>query len=241
MWEATLPDAFVLDENVTVDEQLLTYRGRVSFKQYIPSKPGKYGIKMWMLCDSRTSYVHRLQIYTGRPAGQEREQNQGERVVLDLTRDLQRSGRNVPTDNFFTCLSLVQKLKQHQMTLLGTIRKNRKELPSEFVNAKNREALSTMFAFRDDSTLVSYCAKRGKVVTLLSSLHSQAEVDNTHPGKKPQMILDYNATKGGVDTADQMLHVHNKENDKALANDFLLQHDRHQCPQLLYHLDYTQP
>ena len=127
------------------------------------------------------------------------------------------------------------------MTPLGTIRKNRKELPSEFVNAKNREMLSTMFAFRDDATLVSYCAKKGKVVTLLSSLHCQAEVDNTHLGKKPQMILDYNATKGGVDRADQMLRAYTTKNDKALANDYLLQHDRHQCPQLLYHLDYTQP
>jgi len=64
-WESTLQDSFVPDENVTVDEQLLTYRGRVPFKQYIPSKPGKYGIKLWMLCDSKTSYVCRLQVYTG--------------------------------------------------------------------------------------------------------------------------------------------------------------------------------
>jgi len=58
MWESTLQDAFVPDENVTVDEQLLTYRGRVPFKQYIPSKPGKYGIKLWMLCDSKTDIIH---------------------------------------------------------------------------------------------------------------------------------------------------------------------------------------
>ena len=65
VWEETLQDSFFPEENVTVDEQLLTYRGRVPFKQYIPSKPGKYGIKFWMLCDSKTSYVCRLQVYTG--------------------------------------------------------------------------------------------------------------------------------------------------------------------------------
>ena len=105
MWESTLQDAFVPDENVTVDEQLLTYRGRVPFKQYIPSKPGKYGIKLWMLCDSKTSYVCRLQVYTGRVVDQPRKQNQGERVVLDLTRELKGSGRNVTVDNFFVVFS----------------------------------------------------------------------------------------------------------------------------------------
>ena len=72
MWESTLQDAFVPDENVTVDEQLLTYRGRVPFKQYIPSKPGKYGIKLWMLSDTKTSYVCRIQVYSGRAGNQHR-------------------------------------------------------------------------------------------------------------------------------------------------------------------------
>lgn len=32
--------------NLTIDEQLVPFRGRVSFRQYIPSKPDKYGMKM---------------------------------------------------------------------------------------------------------------------------------------------------------------------------------------------------
>lgn len=36
----------------TVDEQLVNFRGRCSFKIYIPSKPKKYGIKVWTLCDA---------------------------------------------------------------------------------------------------------------------------------------------------------------------------------------------
>jgi len=208
MWETTLSDAFVPSENVTVDEQLLTYRGRVPFKQYIPSKPGKYGIKLWMLCDSRTSYVLRLQVYSGRQPGQEREQNQGERVVLQLTEGLAGSGRNVTVDNFFCSLGLAQKLLKKKTTLLGTMRKNRKELPIELVNSSGREVLSSLFAFRDDATLVSYCPKKGKVVVLLSSMHAQGEVDLTRPDKKPNIILEYNASKGGVDTADQMLRMY---------------------------------
>lgn len=39
-------------ENVTQDEQLVGFRGRCHFKQYILSKPAKYRIKIWTLCDS---------------------------------------------------------------------------------------------------------------------------------------------------------------------------------------------
>lgn len=60
-------------KNVTVDEQLVAFRGRCPFKQYIPSKPAKYGIKIWTLCDSKTSYVWKLQIYIGKDPGQKAE------------------------------------------------------------------------------------------------------------------------------------------------------------------------
>lgn len=52
---------------VTVDERLVPFRGRCPFKQYMPSKPGKYGIKIWAACDARSSYAWNMQVYTGKP------------------------------------------------------------------------------------------------------------------------------------------------------------------------------
>ena len=43
---------------------------------------------------------------------------------------------------------------------------------------------------------------------LISSLHNNASIDLTDNEKKPQMILYYNKTKGGVDTFDK-LNEHN--------------------------------
>lgn len=146
-----------------------------------------------------------MQVYTGRSEGQAREQNQGERVVMDLICGLEKSGRNVTTDNFFTSLSLARKLKSMNMTILGTIRKNKGELPKELVATRKREKFSSIFTFQDQETLVSYCPKKGKVVLLLSTMHFQPEVNEETDDKKPVMILDYNSTKGGVDTMDQMV------------------------------------
>jgi hypothetical protein len=53
-----------------------------------PSKPVKYGIKIWTLCDSASSYCLKAQVYTGKPPGGTREKNQGMRVVMDLTQEL---------------------------------------------------------------------------------------------------------------------------------------------------------
>lgn len=206
LWLPTLQDAYIPYENVTVDEQLLTFRGRCAFKQYIPSKPGKYGIKIWAVCDSQTSYVYNCQIYSGK-IGDQRERDQGKRVVLDMIKGLEKSGRNVTTDNFFTSLELARELEKKNLTLLGTIRKNRPELPQEMVSSHGRNVYSAKFGYQNNAIIVSYCPKKGKIVTLLSTMHESGDISNGDK-QKPQMIIDYNQTKSGVDTMDKLVRTY---------------------------------
>ncbi|KAJ8873059.1 hypothetical protein PR048_026675 [Dryococelus australis] len=65
-WDENLSKLYYPHDNVTVDDQLVGFRGRCPFNQYIPSKPSKYGVKIWALCDSNTSYVLKIQMYTGK-------------------------------------------------------------------------------------------------------------------------------------------------------------------------------
>lgn len=66
------------------------------------SKPARYGIKIWVLCDARSSYAWKMQVYTGKHDKRgPPEKNLAARVVLDLTKGLV-PGRNVTCDNFFT-------------------------------------------------------------------------------------------------------------------------------------------
>ena len=197
-WIDVLPKLCNPSENVTVDEQLVAFRGRCPFKQYIPSKPAKYGIKIWALCDSKNSYLYQAQIYTGKEVGAKPEKNQGMRVVADLTKDLK--GQNVTCDNFFTSYKLGTLLLKRGITMLGTVRKNKAELP-EF---KNKELHGTSFYFTKDTTILNYVAKKHKNVLLMSTSHSDRAISG-RDDKKPQMILDYNETKGAVDTLDQLV------------------------------------
>ncbi|KAF2906097.1 hypothetical protein ILUMI_00079 [Ignelater luminosus] len=201
LWLPTLQDSYIPYENLTVDEQLLTFRGRCPFKQFIPSKPGKYGIKIWAACDSQTSFVYKCQRYIGK-TGDQRERNRGKRVVLDMTKGLETSGRNVTTDNFFTSLDLARKMEKKNLTLLGTIRKNKPKLSQELVTTRGRDVYSTKIWLSRQSHVSLLLFKKGKVVTLLSTMHDSGQISETEK-KKPQMILDYNKTKSAWTSQNQ--------------------------------------
>jgi hypothetical protein len=201
MWEQRLSRPFIPYAYVTVDETLVPFRGRCNFKQFMPSKPAKYGLKFWCLCDAATAYCIRMRPYLGIDnADGSRAVGLGQQVVLELTEGLD-VGRTVITDNFFTSLALAQALRHRSLGLIGTMRKNRRELPEEFTR-KNAEVGSSLFGFNKDATLVSYAPKRNRRVVLISSEHTHANI-NTQTGK-PDIILSYNSGKGGVDHLDQM-------------------------------------
>ncbi|XP_056108635.1 piggyBac transposable element-derived protein 4-like [Rhinichthys klamathensis goyatoka] len=200
-WVERLPLIYNPGPAVTVDERLVAFRGRCRFKQYIPNKPAKYGIKLWTACDSKTSYAWNMQVYTGKSSSGVPEKNQGQRVVLEMTEGLQ--GHTVVCDNFYTSYNLGKELLRKKNTMVGTIRRNKTELPPALVTNMNRDLFSTKFAFTDTHALVSYCPKKRKNVLLMSTLHKDACV-STREDRKPEAILYYNENKGGVDNLDKV-------------------------------------
>lgn len=198
---------FSPSEYLTVDEQLLAFRGRCSFRQYIPSKPAKYGMKVLALVDSKTAYTCNLEVYVGKqPEGPYQLSNSAEEVVLRLVEPVSGSNRNITGDNWFTSVSLAKRLLQEkQLTYVGTIRKNKREIPREFLPNKNRAENSSLFGFETTCSLVSYCPKKNKSVLVLSTMHDTDDIDeSTGDKKKPDVVTFYNMTKVGVDLLDQL-------------------------------------
>lgn len=193
---------------VTVDEKLEAFRGRCSFRQYIPSKPNKYGIKIFALSDSKLFYTSHMEVYVGKqPDGPFQNDTTAKSVVERLCQHIFGSNRNVTTDNWFTSMELAESLKSNKLTLLGTIRKNKKQLPLNFVQNAGRPIGSSMFGFTNDTTLVSYIPKKGKNVLLVSTMHMGNDIDAD--SNKPEMIMTYNDTKGGVDVVDKLCSSYN--------------------------------
>ena len=140
-----------------VDEKLEGFRGRCSFRQYIPSKPNKCGIKIYALVDSQVFYLHNLEIYAGlQPEGVYRIRNKPSDVVLRLCQPIYGSGRNVTADNWFTSVELIEELRKKSLTYVGTIKKNKRQIPKEFITSAGRDINSSLFGFRKTQVGVLY-------------------------------------------------------------------------------------
>ena len=202
LFQAQLPKYYIPGTDSCVDEQLVAFRGRCSFKQDIPSKPAKYGLKRWWCCDAQTSYPLKGDIYLGRQPGEQREIGQGARVVKELVGHWYRSGRNITADNFFSSIPLDEELLQKGLTYVCTIRSNKPEIPDEMRPAKNKDQHSSIFGFKTKVTLVSYVPRQNKAVLAISTMHHDDNVEGDN--QKPEIILHYNDTKSGVDNLDHL-------------------------------------
>lgn len=52
-------------QSVSIDESIIGFKDRLSFVQYMPKKPTKWGIKSWVLAESDSGYVWNMKVYTG--------------------------------------------------------------------------------------------------------------------------------------------------------------------------------
>ena len=191
-------------EYLTVDEQLVPFKGRCPFRQYIPSKPDKYGMKIFWIFDAKSFYPLKAKPSLGKE-GNAPQQNLDLKVVLELITLFTDSGKNITMDNYFTDMVLATTFLQNGLTLIGTVRKNKPFIPPSFLPSRSREKKSSIFAFQQKSTLVSYVPKKNKAVLLLSTMHNNISVTDDDE-KKPEINIFYNETKGGVDCLDMLVH-----------------------------------
>ena len=50
--------------NVAIDEQMVKSKHRSGMQQYIPLKPVKFRLKLWVIADSLNGYTYDFDIYT---------------------------------------------------------------------------------------------------------------------------------------------------------------------------------
>ena len=83
---SSFKDVYNLHRDVSVDEAMIPFKGRSSLKQYMPKKPVRRGIKVWMLADAENGFVTNFEVYTGKKDAVEK--GLGANVVKSLTQHL---------------------------------------------------------------------------------------------------------------------------------------------------------
>ena len=114
-------------------------------------------------------------------------------------------GYNITLDNFFTSVDLAKKFIEKSTTIIGTIRKNRRDIPNREAEFKKKELYSSeVLTNKKGCSLTIYKGKKSKNVYILSTIHQHVKVNMTHPKRLPESVQYYNNTKYGVDVMDQM-------------------------------------
>ena len=121
------------EEFLTVDEGMIPFNGKVSFKVFNPDKPNQWGLKEYLLCDAVKAYTLEVRIYCGdEKTGEANFEEPPERVMsktmelaLSFLEDYKGKNHKLVMDNYYTSPPLYSQLKQWGIGAVGTIRHNR--------------------------------------------------------------------------------------------------------------------
>ena len=120
-------------KSVSMDESLVLFKGRLSFKQYISSKRERFGIKLYQLCTSNGILLDFI-VYHGKlEPGLVSLENCPvitERIPATVMQKYLNKGHLLLIDNYYTSLSLAEYMMQNGTYVMGTIREHRKHFCS---------------------------------------------------------------------------------------------------------------
>lgn len=194
------------EEVVSIDESMVPFRGRLQFRQYIPGKASKYGVKIFKLCDE-TGYTYETEIYKGK-SSTETAGRKSNTIVLNLMKDYLDQGRTLVADNYYNNLQLTDMLLERKTHNVGTLRKYVKGIPKNILDAKKMKKGEVMGKENTGKIVGNWKDKRN--VRFITTRHTLNVIDTNKKNRKgekvnkPEAIVFYNKFKMGIDLSDQM-------------------------------------
>ncbi|XP_041969849.1 piggyBac transposable element-derived protein 4-like [Aricia agestis] len=199
----------------SIDESMIKFKGRSTMKQYMPKKPIKRGYKVWARCDSETGYLHQFNVYSGKcESNEDGDGGLGFKVVMELCRTVQ-ADTLIAFDNFFTSLPLMEMLHRKKIYAVGTVRVNRKGLPTCLLPHKGDKRENKlkigefMLQYADPVSVIKW--RDTKDVYICTTAYDPKKVVTIHRTQKdgqkapmicPYAIEQYTRNMGGVDRLD---------------------------------------
>ena len=216
----TICSVFRPGQSLAVDESLLLFKGRLSFKIFIRTKRSRFGVKLFILTTDAGYFISCV-VYTGsstdytctEPGCENLSKSELVVVALLSEANLLDQGYIVNIDNWYNSIRLVHYLQQRNTGVRGTVRKNR-GIPECLQNTKLLPVKSAYFK-KNNVIAIKFVDKQD--VYFLTSADSASEVEKQRrkPGgqsvtiKKPTAIERYNKEMGGIDVEDQLITTYN--------------------------------
>lgn len=207
-----MTEIYYPSRELSIDESIVLWRGRLSFRQYIPGKRHKYGIKLYVLAEP-TGMAQKLLVYAGSADLDTGGPGHTEKVVLKLLDGKLSVGHAVYMDNFYNSVSLSEKLLHAKTYTTGTLRANRGGNPKNVTSKKLRKGQS-FCEYTQEKVCVCKWKDRRDVLAISTEFDGEMIQGRSKRGleqTKPRLVLEYNKYMGGVDRSDQMLNYYSCE------------------------------
>jgi hypothetical protein len=207
---------YVPQQNVSVDEELVLFRGRVMFRQYMPAKKARCGIKIYCMCEAASGYVSNFLIHSTREENRRfadgidcADLTLSEKVVVEACRKQLDLGYHIYCDSWFTSMRLAQFLLQRSTLLIGTVRVNR-GIPNELRQAALPQQ-DCAFMRKGDLLAVKLVTRKASGVKTVYFLDTKNAAgvriinEREQPLRQLVTAADYNLSMRGVDRLDAAL------------------------------------
>ena len=121
------PQYFHYSGHVVLDKSTVAMKNRDNCKQYNPSKPAKWGWKVWSLCDGNDiekPYLLSFSPYLGKKHTKVSKYGLYFDVVQKMTKPLRGSNVRLYTDSAYSSVRNLLYLKKHSIFVTCTVRQN---------------------------------------------------------------------------------------------------------------------
>lgn len=192
---------------LTIDESLILWKGRLYFRQYIKGKAHRYGIKLYILADAN-GIILKIHMYAGSQDVQVGGRNHVKKVVHLLMQKYFDKGHALYLDNFYTSVGLADELIGKNTYVTGTLRPNRIGNPRELKMCKLKPGESCILQNNKKIVVTKWQDKRE--VLFISTEHKSNYKGTTSRRVrtikyKPAVQIKYNKYMRAIDRHDQML------------------------------------
>ena len=227
MVERNIMYVYKPSKSLSFDEACCPFKGRLRFRVYNPMKPNRFHIKIFQISESNSGYILGFHVYTGRNSycvsntsnPIDNDITKTTRIVLGLLEKMKLldKGHHIYMDNYYTSPELFSELFYRETYACGTVRQNRKGLPTTVKKSKLKP-LESVFLRNGPMLCLKWSGQKRKAtkkpVTVLSTIHEATELltkkKDAHGNRipKPVCIYEYTKNMSGVDISDQYMSFH---------------------------------
>ncbi|XP_045456049.1 piggyBac transposable element-derived protein 4-like [Melitaea cinxia] len=194
-------------KELTIDESLILWKGRLAFRQYLKGKAHKYGVKLYILADAN-GIILKIHVYAGSKDQLVGGRNHVKKVIKLLMQKYLDKGHALYLDNFYTSVGIADELLDKNTYVTGTLRPNRVGNPALVKNTPLSLGESCI-AHNNKKIVVTKWKDKREILFISTEHKSNYEGTTSRRVRtvkfKPAVQARYNKYMRAIDRHDQLL------------------------------------